>query len=262
MKKYLFLFVVFVGLISLYSCSDSNSSSPAVENISSDFFDLTNITNFTFNESRIDSLGGLIDTKAGECYRVADSVIFDSVCTVFSKFIAGVAGQSQICYTNSAKTECFIYSDCINDLVYKLSPYGNSIKFPFELPPMWVKIGDKNLSSWSIYSQQLDSFVIVENTFITSGTLTINAKRGATGTMAISDSSVKTQEFIVTFNYKGTLAGQSTVFDLSFDINYYFAEHKGIVKTIVPFTILNFGIPFPINGYNYIVTSINNGVLK
>lgn len=260
MKKYFNLFAAVIALIGLFSCSD-DSSSPAVEDIKTNIFSYNNINNAAFTESRLDSASNSINSVEGMLYKLADTTLLNLPAMQYSKFINRVASQTQYYRTNTDASEFYVYSDCVNELVYKLSPYGNSVKFPFELPQMWVKVGDKKNTSWNIYSKYLENFVVVEGMAVTSGTLTITGKRGASGTINVNGVTSASQEFIIHFNYNGTLVGQSTVLDLNFDLKYYFAEGKGIVKIVIPYTLLNIGMPFPINGYNYIVTSINQGII-
>ncbi len=255
MKKYFNYFMIIAALLSLYSCSDDESTS-SVSVLDKAIFNITNVNTVHYEESRIDTLGALFDTQIGVSHKLADSIVADFASMVYSRTIAEVKGQPQLYRTNPTNSEFFIYSDCINDLVYKLSPYGNTLKFPFELPQMWVKIGDKANNTWSIYSQQLTNFLITQGQY-TNGTLSINGKKGGSLAVTVKDSVINTQEFIVSFNYTGTLVGSTATFDLNFDIKYYFAENIGIVKTVIPYTLFNLGLNFPIEGYNYIATTIN-----
>lgn len=261
MKKYFNLLAALIALVGLFSCSDDSSSSPATGDIKANIFSYNNINNVSFVESRLDSASRTFDNIDGNLFRLADTTLLDLTAIKYSKLLNRVASQTQYYRTNTDESEFYVYSDCVNELVYKLSPYGNTVKFPFELPQMWVKVGDKKNTTWDIYSKYLENFVVVEGLAVTSGTLTINGKIGATGSIVVDGVSSATQEFIIHFNYNGTLAGQSTVLDLNFDVKYYFAEGKGIVKIVIPYTLLNVGMSFPINGYNYIVTSINKGTI-
>jgi hypothetical protein len=252
MKKYLFLiFTAFIGL-SIISCSDDNgggTNSPEDKfDPDKNYFPVNAENWWEFEEYGFDKEGEVIDsTKAeGKIIVAADEEKDGKTATVLQSNYddSGIESYSKY-YNKDANGNIWIHSDFVTAVLKNLAN-GETFELPFEINVPWLKLFDFDKDAWDVYSETVSNLPVTETIIIESGTITLTGKQGESKSIVVNGLKTTAHEFILHFDFTGTIKGFTTEINLQFNMRHWLGGDAGILITSYDNALFDLGSGDPL----------------
>ena len=246
--KLFFTLFLFAGTVMFISCSkDDNNTNPPVDNNPVNFESLKVGNYWIFENYNIDSLGN----KTGSAE--TDSTYASGTVQKLGKTAYMLLNYSSdgtlkdTVYSYEEGKTYFTHSSLINK---KIAGFLDGFPVnPFDLGDIWMKVADYDQSSWDIMSQNLVDYPVYLGATI-NGTFSLKAAKGTTKTVTINSNALTLQEFILTFNFKGTITMVTGEKQFSVVAHLWFDKKAGLLITTFDNTNFDLGVlgGFPFQG--------------
>ncbi len=227
MTKLLTISLTAFALFALFSCSEDKDPNT---NTDAEYYPMTVGSYWVYESKELDGEGKVTATTTDSVAISKTTTRLDKECFEFKNYINSVHDGDTYQY----KTETELYT-----LLDVILPDEEELPLPIgEIVEQWVKIADKNQSSWDIFELPIQDFAIeIEGVAgELTGTLKIVGRKGGMVSLpGIMGQTYNAQEFTVENHIVGvikvtSLGGITGDIDEKINVKYYYADNVGLVK--------------------------------
>jgi hypothetical protein len=246
MRHFKYFALILLGFaLALNSCSDDNSSNPDDNNNNNnggdDYFPDEDGSYWILDVYELD----IDNNPVNETHRT------DSMIVAGEVNLLGKEADTYLIYDEdnelkaqkyfySDDSDIYLHSDFINSYLSELG--GSMFSLPFNLGNRWIKIADFKNNSWAVFDTTFQDFDIF-NGILVSGNFSVSGKIGSQKNITVGSQSYSSQEFILTFEFKGYVSiDPDTEKIFTFNIHHWFGKGVGLIQTTYASSVFDFGI--------------------
>jgi hypothetical protein len=222
-----------LAIILVSACSKDKSSTPTNNNNSNNsYFPMTMNTYWVYNNYLIDTLNktSTVAVSHDSTFVAGTITKLNHLASIFRTNSVDTAGQTSTTdsYFYTTATRVFLHSSYFDNMFQAIPAPLNSM---FKIQEQWLPVVDQEVNNWLILNQPIDTSASFGGFKIT-GTIQVLGSKGNTKTLLIEGKSYLAQDYIMTFNFQGSVnvAGFPVSIPITRISHFYFVENIGMVE--------------------------------
>ena len=242
--KLIILCIISTSVIMISSCSKDKSSTVintdnGNNNNNNSYFPNVVGTFWIYNNYEIDTLNNTANKPfSHDSTFVAGTMLkLNHTASIFRTISIDTAGISSTTdsYFYTTSTRVFLHSSYFDNMFKQIPAQFQSM---FKIQEQWLPVVDNEVNNWLVLNQPIDTSAGINGIPIT-GNVEVLGSKGNTKTMMIENKTYVAQDYIMTFNFNGTInLGLPISFPIKRISHFYFVEGIGMVENKLENTVI------------------------